>query len=323
MPTNLPPHYFEAEDEYRNAKTPDEKIRALKKMLSIMPKHKGTDKLQADLRKRISKHQAELRQDKKTGRKTFSYTVDKEGAGQVAIAGLPNSGKSSLVARLTNADPEVADYPFSTRQPLPAMMSFEDIQIQLIDIPPVYPDSSTHWIYDIMKRADLLLLVVDLSQDDPVKDVHTILGEFERYHLLLTAFIDSVESRPAMVVGTKLDVSGAERKAKDIRDNFCRTFECIFTSTATGEGISEFPEFVFRALDIVRVYTKEPGEKPDLGHPFTVPRGTTVMGLAGVIHKDFERELKFARIWGSEKYDGQTVNRDHVLEDGDVIELHV
>ena len=323
MPTNLPPHYFEAEDEYRNARTPEEKIRALRKMLSIMPKHKGTDKLQADLRKRISTHQAEIRTVKKTGRKTCVYTVDKEGAGQVAIAGLPNSGKSSLVEKLTNANPDVADYPFTTRQPLPAMMPFEDIQIQLIDLPPVYPESPTHWIFDIMKRADLLLFVVDLSSEAPIGDLEAVLGQMDRYHVDLCPFTDTVESKPVIVVGTKLDLPGSIEQSKKILDAFGETFECCFISVTSGEGLSEFPGVVFRVLDLVRVYTKEPGKKPDLGNPYTLARGTTVVGLAGVIHKDFERDLKFARIWGSEKYDGQTVNKDHVLEDGDVIELHV
>ena len=170
MPANLPPAYFEAEKRYREAKTPAEAIIALEEMLAIMPKHKGTDKLKADLRRRISKLKSKQQQKKKLSRRDSGYTVEKEGVGQVVLMGTANVGKSSLVATLTNADPQVADFPHSTWKPTPGMMYFENVQIQLIDTPPISQEHAEPWLLDIARRADLILIVVDV-QTDPIEQL--------------------------------------------------------------------------------------------------------------------------------------------------------
>ena len=120
MPANLPPDYKAAERRFREAKTTEDKIAALQEMMAIIPKHKGTDKLRADLRRRLSKLKAEQAQPSKKGRKGPSYHIPKEEAPQVALIGSPNTGKSAFVTATTNATPEVANYPFTTRVPLPS-----------------------------------------------------------------------------------------------------------------------------------------------------------------------------------------------------------
>ena len=160
MPANLPPQYHEAEKKYRMAKTSSEKILALTEMLAIMPKHKGTDKLRADLRSRIAKLSQE---EEKRAKISHRYLVRKEGAGQVMLVGLPNVGKSLVFSSLCGVFSKVSNYPFTTTSPLPGMMRFEDIQIQLVDMPPINADHP--WLSDVLHSPDLLLVVVDLSFD--------------------------------------------------------------------------------------------------------------------------------------------------------------
>ena len=171
MPANLPPQYFEAEKRYREARTTRDKLKCLEEMLTIMPKHKGTDKLRADLRRRISKLKDMGQARKGPGRRPPVYFLEKEGAGQVALLGLPNTGKSSLLAALTNAQPVIADYPFTTRIPLAGMMTYENVQIQLIDTPPVSPDYLEPWYPDLLRRADAWLLVVSLAEGEVLDQV--------------------------------------------------------------------------------------------------------------------------------------------------------
>jgi hypothetical protein len=165
MPANLPPQYHEAEKRYRAAKTPVEKIQALQEMLAIIPKHKGTDHLVGDLKRRMARHQAEA-QKKGAGGKGFSLYIDREGVGQAVLVGLPNVGKSLLLNRLTHARSEVADYPFTTRHPHPGMVEFENVQIQLVDLPPVSPEHTDLWVFSLIRNADIVLLVVDLNRDE-------------------------------------------------------------------------------------------------------------------------------------------------------------
>ena len=170
------PDYLEAERRFKSAKTTEEKIAAIEEMMATIPRHKGTEKMQADLKRRLSKLRAEQAR-RPTSRIGIIHRVEKEGAGQVALVGPPNSGKSLLVRRLTHATPEVADYPFTTRVPLPGMMPFEDVQVQLVDLPPVHPDFPESWLYQIIRNADAALLVVDLSDPDLLEDLETTLGQ--------------------------------------------------------------------------------------------------------------------------------------------------
>ena len=327
MPTNLPPHYFDAEKRYREAKTAPEKIAALEEMLAIMPKHKGTDHLKADLRRRIAK----LMQSggKKAAAQRAAMTVQKEGAAQVPVIGIPNSGKSSIVNALTNASPTVADYPFATYTILPGMMEYENIQIQLLDTPPLVPGSTLALLPPNLVRADALLIVTDLSED-PLSQMETITSELAgmRIGIDKTAGESDEEeiirhSKKALIVGNKIDIEGAVENYEVLEELYRDEFPVLAISAARGTGLEELKLAIFQLLEIIRVYTKTPGQKPDMDDPIVLSTGSTLADAATEVHKDFAANLKFARIWGSGKHDGVMAKRDHVLQDGDIIELHM
>jgi small GTP-binding protein len=326
MPANLPPQYYEAERRFREAKTPEEKVELLEEMMAIMPKHKGTDHLHADLRRKIAKF-SEM-SGKKTGGTRASMTISKEGAAQLAVIGLPNSGKSQLVAKVTKATPTVADYPFTTTTPIPGMMEFENIQIQLIDTPPLVVSTSVFWFTPLLKRADVLLILVDLSAD-PLEQMETIISLLTDMRISLdknkTQSEDERELvyKKTVIVGNKLDLDGGGKNLKDLKDMYGDRFPVVSISAKDGAGIEEMKQTVYRVLDIIRVYTKRPGGRADMTEPVVLPRGSTLEDAALSIHKELLARLKFARVWGSGKHDGVMVSRDHVLQEGDIIELHV
>src|SRR5438105_7569375 len=141
MATNLTPQYHEAEAEYKKAQTAEDRLACLKKMWTLVPKHKASEKLQAELKTKMSALREEVERDKKSPKKAgVSYKIPKQGAGQYVIVGAPNAGKSRLLTRLTRAMPEVAPYPFTTRAPHVGMMAWEDVRVQLIDTPPTAAD---------------------------------------------------------------------------------------------------------------------------------------------------------------------------------------
>ncbi len=328
MPANLTPQYLEAERNFRQAKTTLEKIACLEEMLAVMPKHKGTDHLRADLRTKLASLTKSL--DKKTATQRLSMTIEKVGAAQVAVIGLPNVGKSQIVASVTNAMPTVAAYPFTTQAATPGMMTFENVQIQLVDTPPLSERPPEWWLVNIVRRADGLLLVVDLSQD-PVAQVETLIAKlYEKRIGLGEPENDVVDTKDApvsfkktIIVGNKADLDDGGRYYQALRSRFAARLPVVAVSATIGTGLDEMQQEIFRMLDIIRVYTKEPGAKPDMTDPMILKRGATVQMAAASIHKSFEQRMKFARIWGSGKFDGVMVKRDHVLQDGDIIELHL
>ena len=325
MPANLPPQYLEAEKNFRMAKSPLEKIAALEEMLAIMPKHKGTDHLRAELRTRIAKLTQSL--DKKTATQRASMMIEKVGAGQVAVIGLPNAGKSQLVASLTKAAPAVAAYPFTTHHATPGMMVFENIQIQLIDTPPLSEQPPEWWLLNIIRRADGLLVVVDLS-DEPVSQMGAVSAQLaERKIGLGEGRTETKEEFPltykrALLVGNKMDLDSGGANYHSLQDRYGEWLPVVAVS-ATGSGLEELRLKIFQMLDIIRVYTKVPGGKPDLTDPIILDKGSNLGDAAASVHKDFAAKMKYARIWGSGKHDGIMAKRDHVLHDGDVIELHL
>lgn len=329
MPANLPPEYLEAEKKYRQAATIPEKIKFLELMLSVMPKHKGTDRLRAELRKKLARLEEEAERKLATSKRGgLQYSVKKEGAGQVALAGLPNVGKSQIVASLTTAKTEVADYPYTTKLPIPGMMKFENIQIQLIDLPPLMMEENQAWLAHILRSADLVLMVVEL-QDDPVGQAEILFEELEKMRikpLLPDQNRDSdirVWFKKVMIVGTKRDLPGAEENLRELEARFSPQFKVIGVSAVSGQGLEELRREIFYSLEVIRVYTKAPGEKPDFTEPVVLKKGSTVLDVAETIHKDFAYKLKYAQVWGSGKFSGQRVSRDHQLQDGDVVELHI
>jgi len=323
MPANLPPQYFEAEKRFRSAKSPEEKIAAVEEMLAIMPKHKGTDHLRAELRTRIAK----LTQlaSKKSGAHRASMTIEKEGAAQIVVIGLPNAGKSRLVASITNASPTVAEYPFTTQSAMPGMMEFENLQIQLIDTPPLTPPPIQWWLRHMLIRADALLVVVDLNAA-PLAQVEAILAQFEELRIGLKKSggePDVLYQKKALIIGNKLDLNNAGGNYVALKNKYGDQLAVIAVSAKEGAGLEELKHAIYQTLNIIRVYTKAPGQKPDFSDPIVLERGSTLEEAATEVHKDFAQKLKYARIWGSGKHDGVMAKRDHVLEDGDIIELHL
>lgn len=324
MPANLTPEYIAAEKNFRMAKTTLEKIACLEEMLSVMPKHKGTDHLRADLRTKIAKLTQSL--DKKSATQRASMMIEKSGAGQVAIIGPPNTGKSQIVDSLTKATPTVAAYPFTTHAATPGMMAFENIQIQLIDMPPWGEQAPEWWLPNIVRRADALLLVVDLSQD-PIAQTEALVTRLNEKRIGIGKRVESTEEdapvnfKKALIVGNKsdLDEGGANYRALESRYGGQLP---VISLSAIGQGLDELRLKIFQMLDIIRVYTKTPGGKPDMTDPITLDNGSTLEDAAISVHKDFGKKMKYARIWGSGKFDGVMVKRDHVLQDGDIIELH-
>ena len=328
MPANLPPQYHEAEKIYRSAKTPEEKMEALEAMLAIMPKHKGTDHLRAELRRRIAKHQEEAQRRPSGGKKGSSYSIRREGAGQIALVGLPNAGKSQLASTLTGAAIDVADYPFTTKVPTPGMMEFENIKIQLVDMPPLTDREAKPWLSHLLRNADVLLVMVDLGED-PLMQMDAILAELEGMKVKLVGteakgeFLIGVALKKALIAGNKNDMSNAVENYNRLRSSYGDKLPVVSVSALRKLGLEELKRAIYDSLDIIRVYTKSPGAKADLNEPVILKTGSTIEDAAGSVHKDFLRKLKYAQVWGSGKFDGQRVSRGHILEDGDIIEFHI
>lgn len=328
MPANLTPQYFEAEKVFRQAKTIPEKIEALERMLAVMPKHKGTDKLHGELRSKIAKLTEEMERGTRSGRRGGIYHVKKEGAGQAALVGLPNGGKSQLVTSLTEATPKVAVYPFTTQVPLPGMMPFQNVLVQLVDMPAVTDRDALPWLHGVLRNADLLLLVVDLEQD-PLEQIHVILTEMENLGIRLASksYVPEADDfhppRPVLVIGNKRDMDLEDENYELLKMEIGERFHTASVSALDGAGLEDLREKIFRRLGVIRVYLKPPGHDADMTDPLILKSGSTVDDVAESVHKDIRRRLKYAQVWGSGKFAGQRVHRSYALEDGDIVELHV
>jgi hypothetical protein len=317
MPANLGPDYLAAEQDFRQAVTPAEKISALERMWATLPKHKGTEKLQADIKRRLSQSRKESQKKGAAHARPF-YLVDREGAGQVALIGPANAGKSSLLAALTHAHPEIAPYRFTTRAPLPGMMPFEDAQVQLLDMPAIAEEFTEPWIPQVLRLADLSVLVVDVNDADDLAEIDFIERKLDEWRL----------PPPALMVCSKVDSPGAAGNFDALRDLYLGKYRCLAVSAESREGLAEFARQVFVLLDVVRVYTKVPGKKAELGIPYVLKRGETVLDAARHVHKDFAEHLKYARLFHkaqdqAAQHEGLMVDRTHVVEDGDVLEFHI
>jgi ribosome-interacting GTPase 1 len=328
MPANLPPEYLEAEKRYRAAKNPAEKLACLEDMLTLLPKHKGTDKLRADLRRRVSKVKAASQTKKGAGKRESAFQIDKEGAGQVVVVGPANVGKSALVARLTNANPEVANFPLTTWKPTPGMMPVENIQIQLVDTPALNRDYVEPELMDLIRRSDLILLVVDL-QTDPVEQLEETVDLLEENRIVSSHLRDQYTEKrllkfiPFLVLANKNDDANTDENLEIFQELTDNDWPMISVSTITGRNLELLKNTLVDKLEIIRVYSKAPGKEPDLTSPFVLKRGSTLEDFAGKVHKDFVDKLKIAKVWGDSVFDGQMVQRDYILQDGDVVELHI
>ena len=329
MPANLTPQYKEAEERFRRATGHDEKLAALREMLAILPKHKGTEKMQADLRRRLAKLEDEATHAKKGGARRFDPGhVEHEGAGQWVLIGPTNAGKSALVRSLTHAHPEVAPYPFTTRVPLPGMMPFEDVQVQLVDTPAVSEHHPSPYLVNMVHNADGVLMVLDVADDDLDASLASLRALVERARVwpasrpLPPDAPPFLAVRPVLVAINKCDLDGDGTFAGLARAALGEETPAFAVSAEHGTGLEALRTELFRRLGRIRIYAKEPGKKPDMERPFVLPGDATVLHLARAVHKEIAERLRFARIWGSGRFDGQQVDRDHVLADRDVVELH-
>jgi len=347
MPANLPPEYFESERKYRMAKTPQEKWLALKEMISRVPHHKGTEKLFVDLKKRLTKLQQELQRKPKTGGSPFPDHIDKEGAGQIALAGPPNSGKSSLLAKLTRAQPVIAEYPFSTLRPIVGMMPYEDISIQLVDLPPIWEETEP-WVFNLIRQANSVALLLSLDDPSPEASLQNCLSLLQKARIGLQSpspragngnalrsshpisnspnlefsFSNLQFVKPAVLVLTRLDLEGSADKARSLESSYQAQFPVVPVSIPYEVNLNLLKQKLFHSLSIIRVYTKKPGAPFVKEKPFVLPAGSTVLDMAFALHNDIGQKFQYARLWGSASHDGQRVERSYILQDADIIEIH-
>ncbi|MCU0642885.1 MAG: 50S ribosome-binding GTPase [bacterium] len=330
MPANLTPQYLSAEERFKHAKDDRERMKALKEMLANIPKHKGTEKLQADIKRKIARLKDDIDVKKTKGGHRFSYSVEKEGAAQIVVVGPPNVGKSCLVSSLTNTHLEVADYPFTTRIFQPAMMPYEDIQIQLVDLPPLSAEYCENWMSSIIRIADLMMLVIDASREDLLEQMETTLAILEGFkikavHANARSASDAIAwtELKTIVIANKIDLPEAGENFKILEEFYHERFDLIPISAQIKDHTDELSIKLVNLLQIIRVYSKRPGHDADFSRPFTFQQGSTLMDFAKAVHKDFAENLKFARVWGTGVFDGQRINKEYMLQDKDVIELHL
>lgn len=339
MPANLSPEYKAAEAEFRRARDTKDRLHWLREMLRVIPKHKGTDHLQGDIKSRIKQLTEELAGPKKGGARTGPATsVHAEGAAQVALIGPPNGGKSALHAVLTGSHAQVGPYPFTTQYPQPGMLPFEDVLFQLVDLPPVTPEHPIPWLGGALQEADAALLVVDLADPLCVDQLAALHQELlaKRVHLThrwpgSTPPGDRVELDdpfavllPTLLVATKADlIPNLAEELAVLRELTGYRYPSLAVSTESRAGLEAIGPRLFRELDLVRVYTKAPGRPPEGDRPFALRRGGTVADVALLVHKDIHEHLKYARLWSRADQHPVQVGRDHAVEDGDLLELHV
>ena len=333
MPANLPPEYYKLKHQLEAAKTDEERLSLLEEMLRITPKHKGSEKVISDLRRRIAK----LRNapDKKGATKRHSHLIPKQGAGQIILLGAPNVGKSRFLASCTNAKPDISRTPFTTREPAVGMLNYENIQFQIIDTPPVTADFVQPEILDLARNSDILLIIVNLGGDDVLDEVGVVTSKLKAAKIVIAREVhgdgvdenssssESSSIKPALIVANQIDVPNASDRLEILSEFYGETFEIYPLSAATGEGREHLEKAIYDKLEILRVYTKSPGKRVDRDDPIVLPMGSTVIDAAMRLHRDFAANLKFARVWGVNWHDGQSVSRDDHVHDGDILEFHI
>jgi ribosome-interacting GTPase 1 len=346
MPANLSPEYKAAADAYRKARDPQERLEHLREMLRVIPKHKGTDHLQADLKRRIKELDEELAGPKKGGvRGGPALVIRPEGAAQVALVGAPNSGKSLLHDRLTGSGARSGPYPHTTQYPEPGMLRWEDVHFQLVDLPAIAAEHPLPWLGAALQSADACMLVVDLADPDCLQHVAAVQEELARRKVSLvtrwpgaagggdvagtqpTAEEDVFALRlPTVLLANKADLLAQPQVDLEVLAELEEPhFPVLLVSALGGLGLGDLGGWLFRELGLVRVYTKAPGKPAERDRPFTLRFGEqTVEDAARLVHRDMARTLRYARVWGrSVAADGQHAGREHRLADGDVLELHV
>jgi hypothetical protein len=295
MPANVTVDFEKAKEEYQQANSPEAKLAALLKMQSLAPAHKGGENLRRDISKKIALQKKEMekkkKQEKKKGQRE-GLGIRKEGIGQIVLVGLPNSGKSTLLNLLTGVGAKVAPYPFTTKKPAIGMMDYFGGKVQIVELPAVVEGSSAGKasgpeILSIARNADAIVIVAKTKKGQE-------LVERE----IASSGISLNKKRPPM----------AYKKA-------------IAVNAFQEQDLEKLKEKVFRLLDKILVFTKKPGTKADLKEPLGLPLHSTVKDAARHLHKDFEKNLRFARIWGSARFPGQRVSKEYELKNLDLIEI--
>ena len=340
MPANLSPEYKKAEQAFREASDDRDRLLRLRDMLRTIPKHKGTEHLQADIKSRIKQLTEELAGPKKGAARTGPvHTLRPEGAAQVALLGPPNAGKSSLHVKLTGSRADVGPYPFTTHEPMPGMLPFQDVTFQLVDLPPISEDYMEGWFVNALQPADAALLVADISAPECIDQLEAVLARLDEKRISLIEDWPGLNGEappvpddefdpfrirlPTLLVVNKIDLAPGPEEVAVLQELLNANYRAVATSTVTGQGLEDIGKFLFRGLEIVRVYTKTPGHPPEMDRPFTVRRGATVLDVARLVHKDIAGSLKYARAWGTGVFDGQQIGPEHPLSDADVVELHM
>lgn len=330
MPANLTQQYLKAEEAYRRATTVDEELKCLQVMLQEIPKHKGTDHLQAQLKTKISRAKKEIQSEKRSGKKTRGIRIPRQGAGTAIMLGGPNAGKSQLLATLTRAAPQVAEYPFTTHAPMPGMMPWEDVTVQLVDTPPITADFMESYLHGLIRSADLVLLLVDLGSDSGIEQCQEVIDRLSttKTRLARTSFLSDEDvglfHTQTFLLPNKIDLPEARERLDLLHELLPLDFHEYVISAKEGAGLEELRGAIYRAMDVVRVYSKLPSsKKADMDRPFTLRRGSILWDMAGQVHKDYVEGLKFARVWGTAVHDATVVKGDYVLHDRDIVELHL
>ncbi|MCW4020035.1 MAG: TGS domain-containing protein [Candidatus Bathyarchaeota archaeon] len=390
MVTNLPAEAKAKWAEVVACHSTPQKIKLMREFISLVPKHKGTSKLLANIRHRIATLERDLEKSKarKKGRRGRSFSVPKEGAGQIIILGPTNVGRSSLLASVTNAKVEVTPIYYATRKPVVGMLPYRDVQFQLVEAPALVEGASDGkmegpQILGLARNADGLMVMVDLSRD-PVEEFRMTRSELEQAGIMIVksegevevtrrslgagvqvvgggviadgtledvrkllngyrissalvrirgnVTLDGIESslfsssiyKPTIVVANKMDAPGAGDKLRYIKEVLKgEDLSLLPVSCRKKRGLEELGNLLFQMLGIIRVYTKQPGAKERSEKPVVVEDGTTVIDAAKKLHSKLYRKFRYARVWGpSAKYPGQKVGSNHLLKDGDAIEIH-
>jgi ribosome-interacting GTPase 1 len=336
MAVNQTPMYNKAEERYRSANSPAEKVAALEEMLRLVPKHKASEKLQMLIKQKLKTAREELQSNKgggqgKGGGGHDLFSVPRQGAGQVVLMGAANVGKSSIVGALTSAKVEIAEFPYSTHSAVPGMAHHEDVPIQLVDMPPVMAGSVQPGMMGAFRGADVLLMVVDLEAIDLLDQYELCMNLLKEHNVrpVSTAELEFDEDETAavpkrvIVVANKSDSAGAADNLEGFKELTGCSLKIVPVSAKTGDGLKEMLAEIFGLLSVIRVYAKRPGKPVDKEAPFILPVGASVGDMASLIHKELAEKLTGARIWGGTVHDGQQVHASHVLTDKNVVELHM
>lgn len=330
MPANLPPQYVELENQYRDEKDPKIRLELAQRMLREIPKHKGTDHLVGELKRKISKLKNQIEKPQKHGATRHSSPdhIPREGAGQFVLFGPPNAGKSSILAALTRAHVEVTEWPYATHKPVAGMAQWENVQLQLVDTPSISPQFCEPYVFNIIRTADVAALVMSLGDDDILSEYEYIINRVHEGKVRLRNLVNpdpklpTALEMPVTIVATGCDLPDSETRLDLLSDVVGDRTTIWPVSLTQGTGLNEFLAGAYKMLGLIRVYTKAPGHEADLNDPILLPIGGNVGDAARGIHKEIAEQLQFARIWGTSGFDGSRVTADHEVADGDVLEFH-